>query len=110
MKYDYLENGAVYYGIGDHMKCFSIIQDGTIELQTVMDNGTPVVLERLTRGAILGAYTMLIEDDLKVSAVCTSPVVIFTIARKRFTEIILHDHEMIVTLLKVVDELIESVN
>ena len=110
MKSDFLENGAVYYGIGDHMKCFSIVQDGNIELQTVMDNGTPVVLERLTRGAILGAYTMLIEDDLKVSAVCTSPVVIFTIGRKRFTEIVLQDPDLIVTLLKVVDDMIESPN
>jgi len=66
MKIDFLENGATYYNIGDSTKCMSIIQDGTIELRTTMDNGTPIVLERLARGAILGAYAMLVEDEAQV--------------------------------------------
>ena len=59
MKMDILESDALYYESGEKQKCISVILDGNIELSTIMDNGTKVVLENLGRGAILGAYKML---------------------------------------------------
>lgn len=62
MKYDFLENGAIYSNVGDTAKCMTIILDGTIEINLELDQGTPVILERLKRGAVVNAYAMLIED------------------------------------------------
>ena len=50
-----------------------------------MDNGTNVVLEKLTRGAIIGAYSFLVADSNKVIASCQTHVQIFAIERDRFT-------------------------
>lgn len=108
MKIDFLESGAVYYNVGNEQKCLSIINEGQINLSTVMDNGIPLVLEKLRRGAILGAYNMLIEEEVKVQAVCTEPTVLFTIDRERFTEIVMKDKDLITVLIKEVDEMIES--
>ena len=55
MKQDFLEPGAIYFHPGDEQHCISIIQDGQIDLHTTMDNGTPLLIEKLSRGAILGA-------------------------------------------------------
>ena len=41
-----------------------------IELKTTMDNGTPIIIEKLERGAILGAYLFLVADENKVDAIC----------------------------------------
>ena len=60
MKIDYLEKGAVYYNVGDLQNCLSIVNEGCIVLRTTMDNGVELDLEQLKRGAIIGAYNMLI--------------------------------------------------
>lgn len=60
MKIDFLENGAIYYNVGNEQKCISIINEGAINLQTTMDSGNDLILEKLQRGSILGAYNMLI--------------------------------------------------
>lgn len=108
MKIDFLEKGAAYYHVGDEQKCLSIINEGSIVLRTEMDNGTVIDLERLRRGAILGSYNMLIQETNKVEAVCETNTVLFTIDRKRFTEIVLKDKELTRVLITVVDEMIES--
>ena len=95
MKQDFLETGALLYLPGQSQECMFIIQDGTIELTTVMDNGTTVVLEKLSRGAILGAYSFLIADDNMITAQCSSPVQIFTIDRHRFTMIAQRDPDLL---------------
>ena len=56
-----------------------------------MDNGTTVTLEKLTRGAIIGAYTFLISDENMVSAQCSTPVQLYTIDRHRFTMVAQRD-------------------
>ena len=53
-----------------------------------MDNGIEVVLEKLTRGGILGAYSFLVSDTLKVNATCTTAVYLYSIERERFTDIV----------------------
>jgi len=58
---------------------------------TSMDNGTPLVIEKLTRGAILGAYLFLIADENKVTATCVTACQIYTIDRERFTELVTRD-------------------
>ena len=70
MKQEILEKGVLYSKVGDTQDCLSVIQDGQIGLCTTMDSGTTVVLEKLTRGAIIGAYSFLVADTLKVSAQC----------------------------------------
>jgi len=50
-----------------------------------MDNDSTIVLERLGRGSILGAYTFLVADENTVAAKCATATQIFTIERKRFT-------------------------
>ena len=81
----------------------SIIQDGQIELQTTLDNGTTVVIERLTRGAIMGSYLFLVADKNIVTAVCTSNVQIYTIERDRFTQLVQHDSQLLKKLLTITD-------
>ena len=88
MKFDWLEPGIVIYEPGDIQMCMSIIQTGQVELTTVMDSDEKIVLERLSRGAILGAYTFLVEDQNYVTATCTMASYIYTIERKRFTRIV----------------------
>ena len=53
-----------------------------------MDNGTPVVLEKLSRGGILGAYSFLVSDTLKVNTTCMTAVHLYSIERERFTDIV----------------------
>ena len=91
MKFDWLEPGIVIYEPGDIQMCMSIIQTGQVELTTVMDSDEKIVLERLGRGAILGAYTFLVEDQNYVTASCTTASYIYTIERKRFTRIVQRD-------------------
>ena len=43
-----------------------------IELGTTMDNGTPIILEKLSRGAVLGANSFLVADENRVNAVCAA--------------------------------------
>ena len=55
-----------------------------------MDN-SEVVLEKLNRGAILGAYSFLVADETRVIAKCATPVHIYTIEREKFTELVQRD-------------------
>ena len=63
----------------------TIVQAGEIELSIVMDNEQKIVLEKLTRGSIIGAYTFLVADENEVLATISTGTHIFTIERKRFT-------------------------
>lgn len=67
---------------------------------TTMDNGTPFVLEKLTRGAIIGSHMMLVADENKVTATCVTACQIFTIDRKRFTELVVRDPQLLNDLLE----------
>ena len=73
-----------------------------------MDNGTPLILEKLTRGAILGSYMFLVADENKVTATCVTACQIFTIDRTRFTELVLRDPKLLRGLLDTVKELIAA--
>ena len=57
-----MEPGAIYYEAGDAQGCMSIIQGGQIDLITTLDDNTSIILEKLTRGAILGANMVLNGD------------------------------------------------
>ena len=48
-------------------------------------------MEKLNRGAILGAYSFLVADETRVIATCATPVHIYTIEREIFTEIVQRD-------------------
>ena len=108
MKQDFLEPGALYSRAGDTQECLSVIQDGRIELGTTMDNGTPVVLEKLSRGAIIGAYSFLVADTLKVNTQCVTPVHIYSIEREKFTDIVQRDPVLLQRLLGIVNQMIDS--
>ena len=73
-----------------------------------MDNGTPLIIEKLTRGAILGSYMFLVNDENKVTATCVTACQVYTLERTRFTELVMRDPGLLKTLLVVVDKLIES--
>lgn len=73
-----------------------------------MDNGTPLIIEKLTRGAILGSYMFLVADENKVTATCVTACQIFTIDRTRFTELVLRDPKLLRGLLDTVKELIAA--
>ena len=75
-----------------------------------MDNGTPLIIEKLTRGAILGSYMFLVADENKVTATCVTACQIFTIDRTRFTELVLRDPKLLRGLLDTVKELIHCAN
>ena len=68
-----------------------------------MDNGIEVVLEKLTRGGILGAYSFLVSDTLKVNATCTTAVYLYSIERERFTDIVQRDPVLLQRLLSIVN-------
>ena len=68
-----------------------------------MDNGTPVVLERLSRGGILGAYSFLVSDTLKVNTTCVTAVHLYSIERERFTDIVQRDPVLLQRLLSIVN-------
>ena len=91
MKFDWIEPGINYYLPGEIQECVSIIQTGEIELTTVLDNDEKIILERLGRGAILGAHTFLVADANYVTATCTMATQIYTLERKRFTYLIQRD-------------------
>ena len=68
-----------------------------------MDNGTPVVLEKLERGAILGAYMFLVNDDIKITATCTTACRIFVLDRKVFTQLVVRDTSLLAKLIVIID-------
>ena len=96
------------YHSGDLMDCINIVQTGTVELRSQMDQGTEVVIERLSRGAILGAYSMLVQDEVQVEAICTTAVTMFTIDRATFTHMVGQHKKLLKRISGVVDTLIES--
>ena len=73
-----------------------------------MDNGTPLIMENLTRGAILGSYMFLVNDENKVTATCVKASQVYTLERTRFTELVMRDPGLLKTLLVVVDKLIDA--
>ena len=73
-----------------------------------MDNGTPIILEKLSRGAVLGANSFLVADENRVNAVCATQTQIFTIDRDRFTQIVQKDNELFKKLLNIVKKMLES--
>ena len=85
MKQDFLEPGSHYFMAGDTQECMSIIYKGEIVLSTMMDNGTYVPIETLSRGCIIGAYMFLVSDENFVTATCKTQFYILTLERDRFT-------------------------
>ena len=73
-----------------------------------MDNGTPLIIEKLTRGAIIGSHMFLVADENKVTATCVTSCQIFTLDRTRFTELVVRDPKLLRNLLKIVKELIAA--
>ena len=56
-----------------------------MNLVTELDTGTPLTVEILGRGAVIGANKMLILEQNSVRAECIGHVIIYTIERKLFT-------------------------
>lgn len=108
MKQDYLEPGAIYFAPGDTQDCLSIIQDGQIDMTTELDTGTTMVIEKLTRGAVIGAHKMLVSDLNSVTAICVSHVIIYTIDRKLFTQLCTMDVQLMRKLIRLQDELLDK--
>jgi CRP-like cAMP-binding protein len=73
-----------------------------------LDTGTTITVEKLTRGAVIGAHKMLISDLNSVTAICTTHVIIYTIERKLFTELCTRDSQLMLKLIKLQDELLDK--
>ena len=84
----------------------SVIMDGVMSIKTVMDDGTQVVLENLTRGGVCGAYKILLNAQTSVTATCETSVMMFTIDRDQFINIVDRDF----MLRKRINKLIEGLN
>lgn len=63
-------------------------------------------MERLDRGSIIGAYSFLVADENTVTATCSIGTHIFTIERKRFTQLVQRDAKLFKRLLAIQDELL----
>ena len=108
MTQTFLETGAIYYDVGDAQGCMSIIQHGQIDLITTLDNNTSsIVLEKLTRGAILGANMVLNGDHNKVTAQCSSPVQIYSIEKERFFDLVKNDADCFAKMESIHKELVK---
>ena len=88
----------------------SVIMDGVIELSTVMDNGTKVMLEKLGRGGIIGATKMLNEAPQQVEAMCLSSTIIYTIDRDTFVKIVQRNERLFAHVEKIIANLKEESN
>lgn len=64
-----------------------------------MDGDQKFVIERLTRGSIIGAYTFLVADENMVTATCSQATQIYTLERKRFTQLVQRDPKLFKRLL-----------
>ncbi len=84
----------------------SIIYEGEIVLSTVMDNGTLVNIETLSRGAIIGANMFLVADENQVTATCKTQVQILTIERERFTKLVQRDAALFARLIDLQDKML----
>ena len=106
MKQDFLEPGSEYFSVGDSQECMSIIYEGQISLHSTMDNGTEIEIERLSRGAVIGAYMFLVSDENHVTATCKTQTQIFTIERTLFTHIIQRDPDLLARLIAIQDKML----
>ena len=79
-----------------------------MNLVTELDTGTQMTVEILTRGAVIGANKMLIQDQNSVRAECVGHVIIYTIDRKLFTQLVSRDAELMLKLIKYQDDLMEK--
>ena len=68
-----------------------LIFSGVIEIDTKMDNGTNMIIERCSRGTIINATNFLLEENLHLRASNTMPAYIYVIDKIRFLSIIVKD-------------------
>ena len=64
MKQEQFDVGTYIFKPGDISKCLIVIQNGLVELNTSMDNGTHFRIETIGRGVCMNYRTFLTEDEL----------------------------------------------
>ena len=64
-----------------------IVQNGMIEMYTIMDNGLEFSIERLYRGSVINHVSFLMGDKIDVNARCKMPVTLYYLHTDKMTEI-----------------------
>ena len=60
------------------------MKEGVLDIFTTLDNGMEMVIERLSRGSVLGLYTFLLEDLMEVGCKCATQVGFYVIDKEKF--------------------------
>ena len=66
------EKETVLFKQDDIANKMYIIQNGMIEINTLMDNSVTFVLERLYRGSVINHRSFLLEDGIDLGARCAT--------------------------------------
>ncbi len=84
---EYHEKDSIIFKQDDIAEKMYIIQNGMIEIYTVMDNGVIFILERLYRGSVINHRSFLLQDSIDICARCATPVSVYYITLDKFAEI-----------------------
>lgn len=71
----------------DKSNMMQIVQNGMIEMYTIMDNGLEFSIERLYRGSVINHNSFLMGDKIDVNARCKMPVTLYYLHTDMMTKI-----------------------
>lgn len=84
--------------------CLHIILEGSVTIEHQHGDGSKMTLEKLDNFAVIGEYSMLLDELPRQTVRCTKESLVMTIRREAFRNIILHRIELIDALKKVIEE------
>jgi len=82
------EKGAHLFNVDDICNYMLIITEGTVEITTMMDNGTEMVIERLMQGSSINGQAFLVQDNLDVVARCMTKTTLYMLETSKFFEVL----------------------
>lgn len=82
-----VEDEALFHE-GDNGDFFVIVIEGRIEITKHTENGTPVSIASLAKGATLGEMALIDHETRSASAAATEPSTVFVLSRQSFDSLI----------------------
>jgi signal-transduction protein with cAMP-binding, CBS, and nucleotidyltransferase domain len=82
------EKGSHLFNVDDLCNYMLIISEGTVEITTMMDNGTEMVIERLMQGSSINGQAFLVQDNLDVVARCLTKTTLYMLETAKFFEVL----------------------
>jgi len=104
------EKDAIIFKQEDIADRMYIVQNGMVEIFTMMDNTVNFTLERLYRGSVINHRSFLLEDSIDLGAKCATQVSLYYLTLERLTDIKKKCPELNDAIKDIEDQLVDKEN